>query len=553
MTARTGTVPWPDDFAARYREAGYWRGRPLGNWMWDWADRWGDRTAVVDGERRLSYRELAERADALADRLAGLGLRDGDNMLVQLPNCAEFLILFLACQRIGVAPLLALLPHREHELSFLADLARVAAIAVPDTHSGYDHQDLAAKLAAGVGRPCQVLVLGADVRDGHADLRALTEPGPDPAATRRRLDRVAPDPGSVALFLLSGGTTGLPKIIARTHDDYEYNARACAAACGFGADTVYLVILPIAHNFPLGSPGALGALRAGGRVVMARSPNPEVAFPLVERERVTATSFVPAVGQRWSEEAAGSGYDLSSLRVVQLGGSVPPPGLPGRIAAALGCAVQQVYGMAEGLINYTRPDDPPDIAWHTQGRPVSPGDEVRLVDEHDCDVPAGEVGQLLTRGPYTPRGYFAAPEHNARAFTADGWYRSGDLVRWDTSGNLVVEGRVKDLINRGGEKISAPEIEALVESLPQVRQAAAVPVGDPELGERIGLCVVLRPGTALTLAEVRAAVVASGAARFKAPERLAVLDTLPLTAVGKVDKKALRRYIESQEGVDVHG
>jgi 2,3-dihydroxybenzoate-AMP ligase len=539
---RDGVTPWPQDAVRRYTARGYWRGKPLGHWMWTWADRDGDRVAVVDGERTIGYRELAEHADALAARLRDLGLRDGDNILVQLPNRWEFLALFLACQRIGVAPVLALMAHREHELRYLADLAQVRAIVVPDEWQGFDHQALATDIAG--ERP--VLVLGG-ARGSAVDLAELLVRRRDPAALRAELDAVAPGADDVALFLLSGGTTGTPKIIARTHQDYEYNARQSGAVCGFAEDTVYLVTLPMGHNFPLGSPGILATLIHGGRVVMLRSPRPEVAFPVIERERATVTSLVPAIAQRWVEAAASTTHDLSSLRLVQVGGSVLDPAFAARIGPALGATLQQVYGMAEGLLNYTRPDDGDHVVHHTQGRPISPDDEVLLVDEQGEPVPAGGTGELLTRGPYTPRGYFRAPEHNAKAFTPDGWYRSGDLVRWDGSGNLVVEGRVKDLINRGGEKISAPEVEAVVDTLPQVRRSTAIALPDPEYGELVCVCVVLHSGHTLTLARVRAHFAELGVARFKIPERLEICTDFPLTPVGKVDKKALRAEVLARQ------
>jgi salicylate---CoA ligase len=202
--------------------------------------------------------------------------------------------------------------------------------------------------------------------------------------------------------------------------------------------------------------------------------------------------------------------------------------------------------MAEGLLNYTRLDDPDDVVCATQGRPLSEGDEVRLVDEFGNDVPEGELGSLLTRGPYTPRGYYRAAEQNARAFTADGWYRSGDIVRRRPDGNLVVEGRDKDMINRGGEKISAEEVENLVYQLPQVAQVAAVAMPDRELGERVCIYVVLTHGAALTLDDVRSAMAAAEVARFKWPERLEIVSELPATKVGKIDKKALRTDIAAR-------
>jgi 2,3-dihydroxybenzoate-AMP ligase len=253
---------------------------------------------------------------------------------------------------------------------------------------------------------------------------------------------------------------------------------------------------------------------------------------------------VPAVAARWLDHAAGNGAgQLASLRVLQVGGARLADELARKVRPVLGVTLQQVFGMAEGLLNYTRLDDPEEVICTTQGRPLSPADEVRLVDELDRDVPAGEPGSLLTRGPYTPRGYYRAAEQNARAFTADGWYRSGDICRRTAGGNLVVEGRDKDMINRGGEKVSAEEVENLVYQLQAVAAVAAVAMPDTDVGERVCVYVVPRPGQSVTLDEIAAAMDAAGVARYKFPERLEVVPELPSTKVGKIDKKALRADI----------
>jgi 2,3-dihydroxybenzoate-AMP ligase len=382
---------------------------------------------------------------------------------------------------------------------------------------------------------------------GSVDLRVLCGPSTDPKADRERLDTAAPAPRDVAVFLLSGGTTGLPKLIARTHDDYAYNARASAEVAAVGADAVYLVSLPAGHNFPLACPGILGTLLAGGRVVTLPSPEPARAAATIAAEGVTHTAVVPAVAGRWMEHAAEHGSaSLETLRVVQVGGARLADELAHKVKPVLTAALQQVFGMAEGLLNYTRLDDPDDIVCTTQGRPMCPADEVRIVDELDHDVPAGQPGLLLTRGPYTPRGYYRATEQNARAFTSDGWYRSGDICRRTAEGYLIVEGRDKDMINRGGEKISAEEVENLVYQLPAVSQVAAVAMPDPRLGERVCLYVVPRPGETVTLDAVRDLMEKIGVARFKLPERLVVVEELASTKVGKIDKKALRTDIAAR-------
>jgi 2,3-dihydroxybenzoate-AMP ligase len=551
------TVPWPDSEVARYVAEGYWAGVPLGTLLQEVADRTPDAPALVDPTAldgvgvRLTHAELAERADAAAVRLLDLGITAGDRIVVQLGNGWEFVVLTLACLRAGIVPVMALPAHRRAELAYLATHAEAVAIAVPDVMRDFDHQalghELAAEIQAATGADWHVLVAGDDVTPAGIDLRALCEPSTDAKADRERLDAAAPTSRDVAVFLLSGGTTGLPKLIARTHDDYAYNARASAEVASVGTDAVYLVSLPAGHNFPLACPGILGTLLAGGRVVTLPSPEPTRAFATIASEGVTHTAVVPAVAGRWMEHAAEHGSaSLVTLRVVQVGGARLADELAHRVKPVLTATLQQVFGMAEGLLNYTRLDDPDDIVCTTQGRPMCPADEVRIVDEIGHDLPDGQPGLLLTRGPYTPRGYYRAAEQNARAFTTDGWYRSGDICRRTAEGYLIVEGRDKDMINRGGEKISAEEVENLVYRLPAVSQVAAIAMPDPRLGERVCLYVVPRPGETVTLDEVRERMEKIGVARFKLPERLVVVEELASTKVGKIDKKALRTDIAAR-------
>jgi 2,3-dihydroxybenzoate---[aryl-carrier protein] ligase len=564
-----GCVPTPAEFAERYRQAGYWRGERLGDLLRRWAEAGGDRIAVsgtrgtggvppttaagaAKGSGSMTYAELDTAADRVAAGLRRLGLARGDRVVFQLPNVVEFPAVVFGLLRIGALPIFALPPHREHEINYLASHAEAVAYIAGNTFGGFAYGELGAAARKEVPSLRHVLLLDGpdDDRNGTVNLRRLLDEPVDAAEARSAADADPPDASDVAFFLLSGGTTGLPKLIPRTHDDYAYNIAASSEVSGLGPSTVYMVALPAAHNFPLGCPGIMGTLAAGGRVVMAPSPKPEDAMRAVEAEQVTITALVPALVIRWLEAIERARQvrppNLSSLEVLQVGGARLAPEVARRVGPAIGCKVQQVFGMAEGLLNYTRLDDPDDVVVGTQGRPVSPADEILIVGPDDRPVADGEAGELLTRGPYTIRGYYRADAHNAKAFTADGFYRTGDIVRRDAGGNLVVEGRAKDLINRGGEKISAEEIENLLLAHPAVREAAAVAMPHPVLGEQTCAYLVLRPDETLDLAALCAYLEARRVARFKWPERLEILDALPVTNVGKVDKKKLRDDIAAK-------
>jgi 2,3-dihydroxybenzoate-AMP ligase len=528
MSILEGCQPWPPELAKSYRAAGYWRDRTLGEELTEWASRSQERIALVDGNRRWSYREVDAAAHQLAVGLWRQGINAGDRIVVQLPNVAEFVVVCFALFRLGALPVLALPTHRLIEITYFCELSDAAGYVTVDTHAGFDYRVLARQLHPA---PRHVLILGES-----EEFISLTELISGEMVPSFPISR--PDPGDVALFLSSGGTTALPKLIPRTHNDYEYNLRASAQVCQLDKSTVYLTALPIAHNFALGCPGALGTLHAGGTVVFAPNPSPPEVFLLIERERVTITALVPALALLWMTATQWVPADLSSLRVLQVGGAKLDVQPASRVRPTLGCQLQQVFGMAEGLLNYTRLDDPDDIVVSTQGRPLSPADEIRIVDEQDRDVEPGQTGELLTRGPYTLRGYYRATSHNATAFTPEGYYRSGDLVKCTPSGHLIVEGRVKDVINRGGEKVSATELESHLLNHPAVQDASVVTVPNDRLGE-LTCAFVIPSGKAPTLGELRTFLRNQGVAAYKHPDRLEIVTAWPVTAVGKVDKKKL--------------
>ncbi|AXG81628.1 (2,3-dihydroxybenzoyl)adenylate synthase [Streptomyces paludis] len=536
-----GFVPWPEDIARHYREQGIWRGETLGTVLRRAALTYGDKTVLVHGERRIGYAELDRWADRLAAGFAAHGLRAGDRIVVQLPNVPEFVAIAFALMRLGAKLVFSLPAHRATEITHLVELSGAVAYLVPETHRGYDYRELARQVRDSTGTLGSLFVLGAKA-EGFVSVAELESAVPDP------VPRPEPDPADVAFFLLSGGTTALPKLIPRTHDDYVYMSDRAAQVCGLTGDDVYLAVLPIEFNFAFGCPGVVGTLLTGGTVVLADTPNPTDCFPLIERHGATVTAMVPSILTLWLEAAEWAEEDLSSLRLLQVGGARMLREFTARIEPALGARLQQVFGMAEGLLTFSRPDDPAEAVLTTQGRPVSAADELRIVDEEGRALPPGEVGELLTRGPYTLRGYYRVPDYNRRAFTRDGFFRTGDLARLTEDGDLVIEGRIKETIIRGGDKIAAGEVEDLLLVHPGIAAAAVIGVPDAFLGERICAFLVAK-GPEIPLADLKRSVHAQGVADYKLPDVVRYVTELPLTPIGKVDKKALAAHAASdQEG-----
>ena len=539
-----GVTPFPAEFAARYRAKGYWEDRSIASVWEQTCQRYASRIAVIDGDRAVSYESLNRHATNLALNLLDLGIRPRDRLVVQLPNRVEFVYLYLALQKIGAIPVMALPAHRYLEIGQFVRLAQAVGYVASDTARDFDFRVLARRLIAENPSLKHAIFLGSDPLEfaslEHLAMRRSSRPPAD-------LAQIVIDPSDPALFLLSGGTTGVPKLIPRTHNDYVYNSRMAGEVTGIEPDSVLLDVLPISHNLPLACPGLQGFIFRGATVVLSTDLSSEAIFRLVEKHRVTHIHVVPALLIRWLADPAVGNFDLSSLRVIQSGGQRLQPEIRIRCEQQIPSAtVQENFGMAEGVLMFVRLDDPLEVRRETVGRPVCPDDEIMLLDDDDHVVPFGEVGEFCCRGPYTLRGYYAADEHNRRAFTPDGFYRSGDLMRQHGSGNYMVEGRKKDLINRGGEKISAEEIENLILAHPAVQNAACVPVPDPELGERMCACLVLHAGRTLTFDELIAFLETQEMARIKLPERLLVLDELPLSNFGKVAKKRLSEIAATQ-------
>jgi len=522
--------------ARRYRDAGLWGPDRVDETVLAPSFSRGGELALVSGERTLTHGELRLAVNACAKRLKDNEIRRGDLVIVQLPNDIELVVLTLALSKIGAAPVLTPTALREYELDHVARITRPVAMAVPARHARYDHFALARRIRDGNSSLRTLFVSDVD----SPDAVDLTELCALPGSPGELVDGELATLDDPALCLLSNGTTGPPKVIPRLQEAYGYQLRTTPGLAGVGPGSVYLAVMPATHGFVLGCPGVLGTLGAGGTVVLGPSAEPEAAFALIEQHLVTHCTLVPALAERWADAAEDTGFDLTSLEVIQVGGARPRPGQVERIPAVLGCVVQQCYGMSEGLLNYTPTDADGDVAFHTQGMPASPADEIRVLDDSGRPVPPGGTGQLLTRGPYTVGGYYGDPDATAGAFTEDGFYRTGDLVSLHPSGSLVVEGRSRDVVNRGGEKIPAAELELLAAEHPGIAAAAVVAAPHPRFGEIVCLYVVPQGDWVPELPAVRRFLQERGLARFKLPERMEVLDEFPYLGIGKVDKTALR-------------
>lgn len=527
-------VPYPAELADRYR-SGAWGLRTIAQELRAIAERFAERDAVVTSDARLTYAELDEQADRVAVGLADLGIAPSDRVLLQLSNRIETVVLWYGLLKAGAIPVCTLAAHRGHEIGEISRRTDAVAHVVEAGTPRFDLVEFARQQREGHPTLRHVITVGGGGGDVSFDELVASSGG----GARERVDviQAAIDPEDVAVFQLSGGTTGVPKVIPRAHAEYWYNARAYAEAWGWDETTRNGHLIPIVHNAGIVC-GVHGPHSVGGCLLLS-SPDLDLGLPFLADEGVTDVllghGHYAAPTHLEFERAA------ATLRTVVLSGAKVPDRLFERLEE-LDVWSGQLFGMGEGWFATTPLDAPREARLRTVGTSLAPLDEYRVLEPgSEREVPDGEPGELACRGPYTLPGYFDAPEHNARAFTSDGFYRTGDLVARRTieGGTFVsVEGRIKDVINRGGEKVNAEEVELLLLRHAGISAAAVVAMPDVRLGER-ACAYVVAAGEPLSLGEVQQHLDGLGVAKFKWPERLEWVDDLPRTAVGKIDKKLL--------------
>lgn len=543
-------VPYDKQTCDHYRRRGWWTGRSLPAALAEAADEHADVVGLVTPEVSWTYGEVFDRARRFARGLESVEVHPGDAAMFQMGNVAETVVTYLGCLLAGVRPVCTLPQHGTREIGLLAEHTGASVLFTQgDLGNGRLLEQAEDLMRAGLIR--QVVVARSAPFAGAVAYDDVIHAGQDemPLPCHHK------DHKGIAVFQLSGGTTGLPKVAARLHEEYTYNSLAWAQAMDYGVGSTVLYPLPLMHNAGI-SLALQPAILSGATLVLAPSAEIQGMLDLIEEHRPDVLPLVPpAVAIRLLEFPGVRQRDLSSVRDFVVGGQMLPVEVAERLRDEFGILVRQMFGMAEGMFLLTPAGAPEEVRHHTVGTPISPGDEVRiLVPGSDADVAEGELGEFAARGPYTIRGYFRAPDHNASSFTPNGFYRSGDIARRHTTPDGVmysIEGRIKDVINRGVEKIHAEEVEELIVQHPNVETAALVAMPDPVLGEKgCAYLVIAASAEALTVETLGAHLLALGLAKYKLPERVEIVTELPLTNVGKVAKKLLREDIEHKLAID---
>ncbi len=529
--------------AQRYLREGSWGTKTLADLLASAAQECPGKEALVDGRSRLSFSELNDRADRLAHGLVGLGIGRGDAVLLQLPNWSEFVVAFFALSRIG-APAVLLLPrHRQIEINYFCGLTKAKAWIVPEKHRTTQYLPVIEDVLRSNPHLKHVITVRStegsrfqrieNLTDGDKQVRAYSHtPLPRPGAS------------DVAFVIATGGTTGLPKAVPRTHNDALCEATYKAKARKQDNSDVCMISVPLEHN--LGLAAMNGIVSVKGKTVLVDSTRAEDLCATIQREKVTCAPLVPTLLDRLVDYEGLQKYDLSSLKALYVGGAKTPVDVIRSVRRRLGNVYMGAFGMSEGPSCSTSLEDNEDVVLNSIGKPCCPFDNFRVVGPDGRSLPSETEGELQAKGPGMFAGYLGNPAETSRAFTKDGYFRTGDLAKIDSFGNVWITGRIKDIIIRGGEKISPAEIEAMLRQHPDVADVAVVAMPDPEMGEKACAYVQPRGKAELGLEDVVAFLKAHGASVLQLPERLEIIRRIPLTKVAKADKKALEEDIKKR-------
>jgi len=543
-----GFTEYVKEDAEKYNRLRWWMGLTWGDVLDRATDLYPRKVGLVDEIDRVTYGELRQRVDRLAIGLMELGIQPKDFVLLQIPNWCEFVYAFFALQKIGAIVVLLLPRHTQLEINHLCLLTRPRAWILPERYRRIEYQPVVEKVRIENPQIEHIISVRSKGWGDYVRLEDLMKRGRLTKTNLGELERRRPDPMEVAQIMPTGGTTGLPKAAPRTHNSFLCNVEYHSRAWEITSQDTVLTIAPVSHGQGMFC-GVGGAIFNFAKFVLIDSTEPSDICQVIEKERVTALPTVPAIIIRLLNFQGLKDYDLTSLKKIYAGGAASNSGMIRDVVDKLGCQFVNAYGSVEGSNAMTRLDDDFEIVCSTVGRKCCPYESYKIIDRDGNELPPNTEGELVTQGPGIFTGYFKSPDENREIFTQDGFLKTGDLAKIDEVGNIRITGRIKDIILRGGENISAIDIENLISSHPGVKDVAVVGMPDKELGERI--CAYIQPtvGTRLSFEEITRFLKEKGASVLQLPERVEFMDSLPLTKVGKVDKKVLREDIKRRIGI----
>jgi len=539
-----GFTPYSKEDAEKYNTFRWWSGLTFGDIFDRAADIHPEKEAFVDRKTRITYGEAREKTNKLAIGLMDLGIQTLDRVLVQIPNWNEFVFAYFALQKIGAIPVLLIDRYRQFEINHLISLTRATFWIVASRYRKTDYVPIINDVLKEHPEFKGVITVRGEGDQGpFSSLEKLIEETELPEENLARLTSRRPDPMQVAHMGPTGGTTGAPKIVPRTHNSLITGIEYCSKSWEQNCQDINLLAGPIGHDLTF-TKGLIGSIITCGKVIFLDSPDDREICETMEREKVTSIIWVPALAQRLLQYRELDKHDLSSLKKMHSAGAASNPDLVKDVTERLNMKFYNGYGGTEGMTTITRTIDDLETICTTVGRPTCPYDTYKVIDRDGNELPPNTQGELVLKGPGVFTGYYNNPEENREAFTKDGFFRTGDVAKIDENGYITLTGRIKEMINRGGESISATQIEELINRHPDVAAVAVIPMPDPIMGERVCAYIEPKSGSQLTFDEIISFLKGEKASVLQLPERIEFIEAMPYTGAQKMDKRSLREDIE---------
>lgn len=541
-----GFIPYKKEDAEKYNKFRWWSGLTFGDILDRAADIHPEKEAFVDRKTRLTYGEAREKTNKLAIGLMDLGIQPLDRALVQLPNWNEFVFAYFALQKVGAIPVLLIDRYRQFEINHLISLTGATSWIVASRYKKTDYVPIINDVLKEHPELKNVItVRGEGDQQPFTSLESLIEEAELTEDDLARLANRLPDPMQVAHMGPTGGTTGAPKIVPRTHNSLITGIEYCSKSWEQSNQDINLIAGPVGHDLTF-SKGFIGSIITLGKIIFLDSADDKDLCETIEKEKITSIIWVPTLAQRMLQYEDLAKHDLSSLKKMHSAGGASHPDLVKDVTEKLKMKFYNGYGGTEGMTTITRTTDDLETICTTVGRPTCPYDTYKVIDKDGNELPPNTQGELVLKGPGVFTGYYNNPEENKEAFTKDGFFRTGDVAKIDEKGYITLTGRIKEMINRGGESISATEIERLINGHPDVAAVAVIPMPDPFMGERVCAYIQPKAGSQLSFDEIISFLKGQKASVLQLPERIEFIDVMPYTGAQKLDKRSLREDIEKK-------
>lgn len=536
-------ILYTDEMIQEYTEKGYWKDVTYADLYQQCAEKYPDKEALVDSQKRLTWSEANLQANRIALKFLELGLEKDDIIICHMPNMVELNLVLAAFNKAGLIYAGAVRTLRDEEISFISKCTEAKGYLSVREFRGFDYWDMIQKIRPDVPSLTNIFIVGGNLPEGAISIEEVIQ---EPLEDRHSIEDLRKRQvkyHEVESISFTSGTTGFPKVVEWPQTARTFAAESHMKKIKMTSDDVIGAIAPV---FGAGRSGYFFTPFNGAKTVHMEHFDAKRALELIEKEKITLPAVVPAQLAMMLNHPDFDKHDLTSVRVIYSGGAPMPMELARELEKKFGAVLINHYGgMDAGGLSACSVDDPPEVRFFMVGAP-HPGNEIRILDKEGKEVPTGEVGTINFRGPGAAGGYYKDRKMTEEKW-GSGWFNMGDLGKLDDKGNLMIVGREKDVIIRGGQNIYSAEVENAIQTHPKIVSAALVAMPDKVMGERACVFISLaNKSDEITLEGLGSFLKGKGLSAYKCPERIEFIDKMPLVSDAKIDKKVLKSMLDKK-------